>query len=497
MTRSLQRSLLLALCLFPARLSAEAEQPYKLRPKGTLTFNKDIAPGMFRHCTTCHRPGEVAPFSLLTYKDVKKRLKQIVQVVEDRFMPPWKPVPGHGAFRGARRLTAEQIGMLKQWAAEGAAEGDPKDLPAAPGFPDGWQLGKPDLVITLPKPYTVPASGADVYRNFVLPFAVPEGKYIQAVEYRPSNRRVVHHAVLSLDATGKLRERDGKDGSPGFSQSSFAGQLLPGNLGFWVPGKDARPLPEGVALAWPRGADLVVQLHLHPSGKPEVEQSTLGFYLTSTPPRRRLDGFVINYKKIDIPAGQKDYRIKQAGTLGADVEVYGIFPHMHLIGKEVKVTAILPTGAKKSLLWIDSWDFNWQGYYEYAKPVPLPKGTQVVMECVHDNSADNPSNPNQPPKRVTWGEQTTNEMAIVLLHTLPAPGSPQAGAPRDFDREAKELIRRYDSDGDGKLDLAELEKIPGAAGKDVKKILQRFDADGDGKLDAAEVAAALKALAKR
>jgi hypothetical protein len=494
--------LLSSLTTLPAPAAEEAA--YRPRPKGSLTFTRDVAPLVFKHCAACHRPGEVAPFALLSYRDVKKRARQIEQVTASRFMPPWKPVAGHGEFRSARRLTNDEIGLFKQWVAEGAVEGDAKDLPAPPTFATGWQLGEPDLIVTMPKEYQIPTEGRDVYRNFVIPLQIPEGKYIRAVEYRPSNRRVVHHAGLAFDTSGKLRALDGKDGAPGFTQSSVPGQLFPGSMSFWVPGKEPRPMPEGVSLPWPKGADFVLQLHLHPSGKPEVEQSTVGFYFTTTPPRHGMGTILLNYTRIDIPAGEKAYHTRETKTLDRDVDLYGVFPHMHLIGKEIKLTAVLPDGTTKSLLWIDNWDFNWQNYYEYATPVLLPKGTQMVMEATHDNSADNPANPNQPPKRVTHGEQTTNEMALVFINTLPrhssASGTPKPAEAkaeeRDFLKEAKELLRRYDKDKDGKLSQEEIEAIPAAAGHDVKRLIKRFDKDGDGKLDAEEIAEVLKTLRK-
>jgi hypothetical protein len=415
-----RRFILIVLALLSgAGMVAAAGPPTKPRPRGSVTFTKDVAPLVFKHCAACHRPGEVAPFSLLSYRDVKKRAALISKVTTSRFMPPWKPAPGHGEFRDVRRLSEDEISLLKQWAREGMIEGDPTHLPPTPSFSTGWQLGKPDLIVTMPKAYTVPAEGPDVYRNFAVPIQIPEGKYIRAVEFRPGNRRVVHHAILGFDPAGKVRQREDKDGSPGFTQVNFPAPILPGSLAFWVPGKDSRPLPEGVSLPWPKGADLVLQLHVHPSGKPEVEKSTIGIYFTDVPPRRTLNLFLVNNNKIDIPAGKKDYQVKASKTLKTDVEVFGIFPHMHLIGKEVRVTALLPDGKKQALLYIDSWDFNWQGYYEYARPVSLPRGTEVLMECVHDNSESNPFNPNRPPKRVTFGEQTTNEMAIVLLHVMP------------------------------------------------------------------------------
>jgi mono/diheme cytochrome c family protein len=503
MNRPTNRLMTLALGLLvaaPWGPPADAAEPaYKPRPKGSLTFTKDIAPVIFKNCAVCHRPGEVAPFSLLSYRDVKKRDTLIQTVTENRYMPPWKPVSGHGEFKDERRLTSDQIGMLKQWVEEGAAEGDAKRLPPAPKFADGWQLGKPDLVVTLPKAYTVPAEGADIYRNFAIPVKIPKGKYIRATEFHPGNRRVVHHAGLAMDPLGVARKQDGKDGAPGFTQTTIPGILFPGSMSFWVPGKDPRPLPEGFALEWQEGADLVVQLHLHPSGKPEVEQSTIGLYFTNTPPRRKMASHVFSYDKINIPPGDKAYRTKQTHTLPNDVELYGIFPHMHMIGKEVTVTATLPGGVRKSLLRIDAWDFNWQNYYEYAAPVALPKGTQLVMETVHDNSATNPVNPFNPPRRITYGLQTTNEMAAMFLDVVPRQGV-ESDKPRtdaDLLKEAKDLVRRYDKDGDGKLSPEELAKIPGVSAMNIKELVKKFDKDGDGKLDAAEIVEALKALKKR
>jgi Ca2+-binding EF-hand superfamily protein len=494
MKRFANRTVCVALGAMALLGSAEARAGDAGKAPGAPTFNRDVAPLVFKNCAACHRPGEVAPFSLLTYADVKKRAGLIKKATASRFMPPWKPLPGHGDFREARRLSDEQLALLARWVDEGTPEGDPKDLPSAPTFPAGWQLGEPDVIVTLPKAYTVPAEGADVYRNFAIPFQVPAGKYVHAVEFRPSNRKVVHHAILGFDMSGRVRDREGKDGAPGFSQVNFPAPILPGSLAFWVPGKDSRPLPDGANLRWPTGADLVLQLHVHPSGKPEVEQSTIGIYFSDEAPRRNLELLLIQNRNIDIPAGQKDFRVTASRELPVDVEVFGIFPHMHLIGKAVTVTAVLPDGKERSLLQIDDWDFNWQGYYEYAAPVALPKGTKVLMECVHDNSAGNPSNPNQPPKRVVYGEETANEMAIVLLHAFPKGGSLNQV---DVVAEARELIRRLDKDGDGKLDAAELGQIPVLKDLDLKEIVKRFDKDGDSKLDAAELVEALKALRRR
>jgi mono/diheme cytochrome c family protein len=385
-----------------------------------VTFNKNIAPILFRHCVECHRPGEVAPFSLLTYDDAKKRAAMIQTVTTKGIMPPWKSVPGHGSFVGERRLAAEEIELIARWVKQGKPEGDPQDLPAAPRFTQGWKLGQPDITVTMPSAYEIPAEGPDIYRNFVFALDIPKGKYIKAAEYRPSNRKVVHHAVLALDVTGQVRKDDDADPAPGFAgNASPPGQLFVGSLATWTPGRDPMPLPDGMSMPWKAGADFVLQLHLHPSGKPEVEQSIVGFHLTDQPPQRSMVDVVLIDKKIDIPPGERTYRTRAQLTVPIDVETVGVFPHMHLIGRQFKLTAHPPQGEPFPMLLINDWDFNWQVYYQYAAPMKLAAGTRIVMEAVHDNSAENIRNPNQPPKRVTWGEQTTDEMSLAFLQLMP------------------------------------------------------------------------------
>jgi len=269
------------------------------------------------------------------------------------------------------------------------------------------------------EPYAVPAEGRDVYRNFVFDVSIPEGKYLKAAEYRPGNRRIVHHAALSMDIDGKSRQKDEADPEPGFAGNSIQGQLLPGSLSAWTPGRDALPLPDGFSLPWKPGVGLVLQLHLHPNGKPETEQSSIGLYLTDEPPQRSMVDMWLIYKKIDISPGEKEYRSRDEFTLPIDMEAFGIFPHMHMIGRDFKVTAQPPEGEPISLLWIDDWDFNWQSCYQYDAPMKLPAGTKIVMETVHDNSAENIRNPSSPPRRVKWGEQTTDEMSIAMLQLVP------------------------------------------------------------------------------
>lgn len=384
------------------------------------TFNKHIAPIVFQHCAECHRPGEVAPFALLSYGDVKKRARQIAQVTGDRFMPPWKSVEGHGQFIGERRLTSEQIDLIQRWANEGTQEGDASDLPNAPSFNDGWKLGTPDIVLTMTEPFTVPADGADIYRNFVLKLDVPKGKYIKALEYRPSNRRVVHHALFASDASGKTRQEDEADPLPGAAGSlNIPGRLFPGSMSAWAPGREARPLPDGISMPWNNKHDLILQLHLHPSGKVEPEQSSIGFYLTDEPPRRSMVDIMMLDRKIDIPPGEAAYRTRDEFTVPVEIEVLALFPHMHMLGKDFKITALPPGGESFSLIWINDWDFNWQSLYQCEPAVRLPPGTKIVLEGIHDNSAANIRNPNNPPQRVTFGEQTANEMTAALVQLVP------------------------------------------------------------------------------
>jgi hypothetical protein len=386
----------------------------------STTFNKHIAPIIFQHCAACHHPGEVAPFSLLSYADVRKRAEQIEVVTRDRFMPPWKSVEGHGRFLGERRLKPEEIDLIARWVEQGAAEGDAKDLPPTPTFPEGWKLGKPDIVITMPEPYHVNADGPDDFRNFVFDLVIPEGKFIKAVEFHPSNRVVVHHAALMMDTNGEARKKDEDDSGPGFRGAALPGPLLPGSLATWTPGRDPSPLPEGLSLPWTSGNGFILQLHLHPSGKPESEQSSIGFYLTDEPQRRSMVDILLIDTNIDIPPGERSYTSRDEFMLPLDMEALGVFPHMHLIGRDIKITAQLP-GQKEplSLLWINDWDFNWQGFYQYETPVKLPAGTQIVLETVHDNSTENIRNPHNPPERMKWGEQTTDEMSLAILQLVP------------------------------------------------------------------------------
>ncbi len=374
------------------------------------TFHRDIAPILYAQCAGCHHPGEVAPFSLLTYTDAAKRARLIAEVTQKRIMPPWQPEPGYGHFAHERRLTSVEIATLQRWATTGALEGNPREGPAPPDYPaNGWTLGQPDLVVQIPEAYTIAADAPDQYQCFAVPFSLGKDRYVRAVEFRPSNRRVVHHALLF---TGHAPAANYSCfGSPGFLPTSA--------LGGWSPGNGPIEMPTGTAGVLKAGDQLVLQLHFHATGKPETEQSSVGFYFTDDPPVRKVMDVALTSQKIDIPPGVTDYKVTDHFTIPIAVEAIGVIPHAHYICKEMRGWAILPDGKKKWLLFIKNWDFNWQDQYRYASPLHLPPDTRVEMEFLYDNSAGNPHNPNSPPKRVTWGAATTDEMAGFHLQVIP------------------------------------------------------------------------------
>jgi mono/diheme cytochrome c family protein len=401
-----------------------------------VTYNKHIAPILWKHCADCHRPGAVAPFPLLTYKDAAKRADFLREVTAAREMPPWKPEPGYGDFHDARRLSDAELTLLARWARGGVKEGDPRDLPAPPVFPrdDAWRLRRPDVVVTMPRPFTVPAGGSDIYRCFVIPSHITQDRVISAIEFRPGNRRVVHHAVFFLDNWGQARAREAAharkhlDAEPGYPVYGGLGGLIPtGDLGTWVPGMTPRRLPADVGMSLKKDADVIMQIHYHPSGKEETDQSSLALYFNANARAKPLLPIPLVNFDLRIPAGAERHRLAAAFTLPADVRAVAIQPHMHNLGREMKVTAVLPDGAQRPLIWIKDWNFNWQDRYLFKEFVPLPRGTRLECEAFYDNSAGNSLNPNHPPREVRWGEATTEEMLLCPVYVV-------ADRPEDYAR---------------------------------------------------------------
>jgi hypothetical protein len=473
---------------------------------GVPTYNKDIAPLLWKNCAGCHRAGEIGPFSLLTYKDAAKRARYLAEVTESRRMPPWKPEPGFGTFHDERRLSDSEIRTIADWATGGAPEGDPKDLPPTPRFPEGWQLGAPDLVLKASEPFDVPAQGRDIYRCFVIPIPIDSNKTVAAFEFRPGNRKVVHHALLYLDSTGAAREKDKSDPGPGYASFGGPGILPTGGLGGWAPGAMPRLLPDGMGKFIRKGSDLVLQVHYHPDGKAEKDESVVGIYFTKKPARKIVGGIAVRTRSLDIPQGESHYHTTaRSEPLPVDALAIAIAPHMHYIGTEMKVVAEAPDGTTTPLIWIKDWDFNWQGQYQYNVPITLAKGTVIKLDAYYDNSAANPHNPSKPPKRVRWGEQTTDEMCLLGVQVVtdsPADlrkivamrGNRLGAALMGGDggdpanRPAAGLMR-------GLRDRLNTEGVP--IPERFKEQLSRFDKNSDGKLSSAEIDAMPQGMKNR
>ena len=411
--------LIFGLSPFGVSLSLRAVGAVEQR-QSAVTFTKDVAPIVFTHCSVCHQPGGAAPFSLLSGGDFRLRRRQLATVVRTRSMPPWRAAAGHWKFAGERRLTDEQIELIVRWLESGAVEGDPSDLPPLPPPPDRWQLGEPDLIITMSEPYTLPADGGEVFRNFVLPVSIPETRYVKAWEFRPDNAKVVHHATMHLDAKRSSRHLDDQDPAPGFEGLvPFSVRDPAGYFLGWTPGQQPFVAAPENAWALEQDSDLIVMMHLKPSGKRETVRASLGLYFSKTPPSHLPLTLRLGSQAIDIPANSRDYRIDDSLTLPVDVDVLTVYPHAHYLAREITAAATFPDGATESLLQIKDWDFKWQDVYRYLEPVFLPAGTTIHAQFVYDNSVENPRNPHRPPRRVTFGKHSSDEMGDLWVQVVP------------------------------------------------------------------------------
>jgi tetratricopeptide (TPR) repeat protein len=387
-----------------------------------VTWAKHVAPIVFDRCTYCHSPGGSAPFGLLDYQSVRSRARLIAALTRDRIMPPWLPEPGHGEFAGDRSLTAAQIDTIQRWVEQGALEGDDADRPPVPERIEGWRLGKPDLIVKMPQPYTLPAAGSDVWRNFVIPIPVSRTHFVRTVELQPGSARFVHHALFGVDGMRTSSRRDAQDAEVGFEGMEMGDAEMPdGALLGWTPGMLPFPGIEGTAWRLDPGTDAVLQLHMVPSGKPEVIEATVALYFAKTSDMQ-LPAYVLQLDaddQIDIPAGDKEFVVTDTLELPVDVDLYTVYPHAHYIGRSVAGSATFPDGTTRSLLRIDRWDFKWQDIYRYSKPLFLPRGTTVSMRWIFDNSAENPRQVNHPPMRVKAGNRSSDEMAHLMLQMRP------------------------------------------------------------------------------
>ena len=385
------------------------------------TFNKEVVRILQQNCQTCHHPGDIAPFSMLTFKETRPWAQAIREQVILRKMPPWKPVPGCGDFRDARRLSDADVATLAAWVDAGAPEGNPADLPPPVQFPDGWPLGEPDLILTPESEYTPPTTG-DIYRCFTIPTALRGDRFVAAIDVKPGNRKIVHHVIAYLDPAGVSAQLDARDPGPGYTSFGGPGFLVTNPLedfilGGWAPGARGYQMGEGNGVMLKQNARVVVQVHYHPTGEPESDRTEVGIYFAKTPVRKRLRLVPLINDDFNIPPGDKRHRVTASFAVPPffAARIVSLTPHMHLLGREIKVEMKRPGGESECLIAINDWDFNWQGTYLLKEPIAVPSGTELSLTAYYDNSADNPRNPNSPPKAVRWGEETTDEMALAFV----------------------------------------------------------------------------------
>ena len=410
----------------------DAEEATSLPVPDEPTFGSHVGEILHRECTPCHREGGVAPFPLESYYDAWIRADLIAQMTEERRMPPWLPKGGDYRFADERRLSDREVAILQKWAELGAPEGDPDAAPALGEITGGWILGQPDLILEMSEPYTVPAleqgqrqgrKGQDVFRSFVIPMDLSEMKHVRAVEFQPDDRRVVHHAIMSVDHGSGSRLEDARDPQPGFDGAFSSSRALQ-PAGFvlgWTPGVVPRWNPEGLTWSLEPGVDFVIQAHFMPLEEEVDVQLRVGLYFGEAPAERTrlVKNMYLLGRTIDIPAGNSRYRVEDSFEVPVDVEILGLYPHAHYLARTMEFEAVLPNGIERTLIRIEEWDFDWQDMYTFENPVALPAGTQLFMRWVYDNSAENPRNPHDPPQRVTFGFTSADEMSELWIQARP------------------------------------------------------------------------------
>lgn len=382
------------------------------------TFSNEVVRIFQQHCQTCHHEGDIAPFSLTSHAQAKPYAALIKVMTQSRQMPPWKPTEGCGDFKDERRLTDLEIDTIAKWVDNGAPEGNRADLPAPLDFSGGWALGQPDAIYKLPEPFTPPA-GKDTYRCFTIPTNLTSNAYVKAVDTKPGDRETVHHVITFIDSTGASQRLDDADPGPGYTCFGGPGFSLPSTLGGWAPGSRPLELPADTAFELPAASRVVIQVHYHPHGSDShPDQTEVGVYFAENEPKSLMRILPIINNTFTIPPNASNYEV--FGTVPFNLpmpaaKLWFIAPHMHLLGRTMKVEAMLPGGAKQCLINIDDWDFNWQGSYRFQDAVAIPAGTTLTLRATYDNSSSNPRNPNNPPKAVSWGEETTDEMCLAFV----------------------------------------------------------------------------------
>jgi len=370
--------------------------------KDAVTFNKDVAPIFYANCVQCHRAGEIAPMSLMTYKEARPWARSIREKVTTREMPPWHADPRHGAFSNDRRLAQKDVDTILAWVEQGTPEGSPKDLPPAPKFAEGWNIGKPDAVFYLPQEFTVPAEGVVEYKYFTVPTKFTEDKWVQAAEIRPGDRRLVHHIIVNVQDPNTKEsgpEAGGNQAERGFKLAGFA------------PGEQPKVFPPGTAKLVKAGSNLIFQMHYTPNGEAGKDRSYIGLIFATGPIQKKVLTATATNARFVIPAGDPNYEVRSSWTAKEDVEIVDLMPHMHVRGKDFIYTAVYPDGRSEVVLSVPKYDFNWQLLYRLKQPLFLPKGSRLDCVAHFDNSTGNKYNPD-PTTEVRWGPQTWEEMMI-------------------------------------------------------------------------------------
>ncbi len=382
------------------------------------TFSKEVAPILQKNCQSCHRPGEAAPFSLLTYKEARPWASSIKEAVQTRKMPPWFADPHYGKFSNDRTMAAKDVETLVAWANGGAPEGNPKDLPKPVAFVDGWNIGKPDLTVKMSQPYEVPASGTIDYQYILVPLNLTEDKWVSSAEVRPGNRAVVHHVIAYLRPPGSGWLKGAQPGVPYVPKRGENGpnEFLVG----YAPGSPATVLPEGQGKLVQAGSDVILQVHYTTNGKPGTDLSSIGLVYAKGPVKERVYTVSATNNRFAIAPGDANYEVKSSFEFGAETRINFLAPHMHLRGKDFKFTAVYPTGESEVLLNVPKYDFSWQLSYQPAKEIVMPAGSRIDCVAHFDNSPNNPNNPD-PTKVVKWGDQSWEEMMMGFFNvTVPA-----------------------------------------------------------------------------
>jgi hypothetical protein len=463
------------------------------------TFSGHIAPIIYKNCSGCHRDGQNAPFTLLSYAQVKRRAEQIADVTEDRIMPPWHADPKAVKYANDRSLSEAEISIIQQWVKVGMPEGDPVKLPPPPNFPEGWQLGEPDVTLQSPEPYSIPREGPDRYRNFVIPLNLENDTWVNGIEFKPSAPSVVHHVLYFLDTKGDARRYDAADPNPGYDGMGRSNGKFR-YLGGWDLGTQPTKLGYGLAWLLPKGADLVLQVHYHPNGKQDAQdQPMIGLYLTEKPTARPwsivpVPPFFGILSGINIPPGEKEYIKRSSMVLPVDVEAIAVNAHAHYLGKRMEMTATLPSGEKQWLLKMSDWNFAWQEDYAFQQPVKLPAGTRLDALISWDNSEDNPYQFAHPPAAVRWGPRSTDEMGTLTLTVmLNSPEDKKALHTKLKRALTGQFIQRIFENDTSALGAARSQinndvKMPEASKLSNARVLtQLLDTNQDGTLDDAEL----------